>query len=113
MQTLALALALLVQAAAATNHTNSTSEGLDGGAVAGIIVGVLVVLVIAAMFIPGSPIHYKKVMKMLGMGGTDAMEPMPDGKPMAGVSGGAEASTEARLGNHMPMMALRPAGDEL
>jgi hypothetical protein len=106
--TAALSLVLLAHSVIADNHTSNgttteeESSGLDGGAVAGIVIGV--VLGVGGI---GWLVYYyrARIMKAFGMGGGAAMP------KMAAEGGGAD--TAGRLGgNNLPMMAMRVPGDE-
>ena len=87
---------LLLPFAAADNHSSDTNStgGLDGGAVAGIIIGVL-----AALGLIGAGVWY--FLKEGAMYGTKKVT-------------AAAATTSSRMdSNHLPMMAMRVNnGDE-
>ena len=102
MNTMKPALALLLlhlHIALASNHTNDTSSddgGLSGGAIAGIVIGV-----IAALGLVGAGVYLYMMPGAL--------------KSLTGMGGGsaAAAPTSKRMGdNHLPMMAMRVNNDD-
>lgn len=84
--------------ALATNDTNSSSDGLDGGAIAGIVIGSL-----AGVAAIGAGVWYffLKEGAMYGSGGGSA------------AGAGGAAAVGSKLGaNHLPMVALKVSGDD-
>jgi hypothetical protein len=87
---------LLLSFVAADNHSTDTNStgGLDGGAIAGIIIGVL-----AAVGLIGAGVWYF----FLKEGAMYA----------AKTTAGGAATTSSRIdSNHLPMMAMRVNGEE-
>ena len=91
-------LSIFLQIALADNHTNST-DGLSGGAVAGIIIGV-----IAGIGLLGAGAWF-----LFFKEGAMYASVIGRGAP----TGSAISSSASSLGgNHLPMMAMRVNGDD-
>ena len=91
--------ALLLETACAANDTNTTSEGLSGGAVAGIIIGV-----VAGIGILGAVVWFlffkqgAMYASVIGRGGT--------------ASTAASIASSAGGVNNLPMMAMKVSVDD-
>ena len=92
-------LCVFLHFAEAANDTNTTSDGLSGGAVAGIVIGV-----IAGLGLVGALVWFL-FFKEGAMYGSVVGSGAPDGSAIS-------IAVSASGGNHLPMMALKVSGDE-
>lgn len=94
MQPLPLALLLVLPLATASNSSNSTDDGLSGGAIAGIVIGSL-----AGVAILGGLVWWLFFKEGAMYGMKSAPTPAPTSVSMSD--------------NHLPMVALRVSDDDL